>query len=79
MSTTTGNWTEISGGGAVYKRNKVEQSLRDIQTIGWVAKRHFGAETLHGLVDHGFLTEPEHEELSDQKLFDSSGSVSTEQ
>jgi [protein-PII] uridylyltransferase len=34
--------------------------LRDIQMIGWVAKRHFAAETLHDLVTHGFLTEPEH-------------------
>ena len=38
--------------------------LRDIQTIGWVAKRHFGVETLHGLVDHGFLTEDEYQRLS---------------
>nr|WP_242482148.1 [protein-PII] uridylyltransferase [Thiocystis violacea] len=37
--------------------------LRDIQMIGWVAKRHFAAETLHELVDHGFLTESEHEAL----------------
>ena len=37
--------------------------LRDIQMIGWVAKRHFGAETLHDLVDHGFLTEDEHRTL----------------
>jgi len=37
--------------------------LRDIQMIGWVAKRHFGAETLHDLVTHGFLTEDEHQAL----------------
>ena len=37
--------------------------LRDIQMVGWVARRHFGAQTLHGLVDHGFLTEHEHEQL----------------
>jgi [protein-PII] uridylyltransferase len=34
--------------------------LRDIQMIGWIAKRHFGAETLHDLVTRGFLTEDEH-------------------
>ncbi len=33
--------------------------LRDIQMIGWVAKRHFGARTLHDLVAHDFLTEDE--------------------
>jgi len=37
--------------------------LRDIQVIGWVAKRHFAAVTLHDLVTHGFLTEPEHQAL----------------
>ncbi len=37
--------------------------LRDIQTIGWVAKRHFGAETLHDLVIQHFLTEAEYQEL----------------
>lgn len=30
--------------------------LRDIQMIGWVAKRHFGVSTLAELVDHEFLT-----------------------
>ncbi|MDZ7826758.1 MAG: hypothetical protein U5R48_12955 [Gammaproteobacteria bacterium] len=33
--------------------------LRDIQMIGWVAKRHFNADTLHDLVGIGFLTEDE--------------------
>jgi [protein-PII] uridylyltransferase len=37
--------------------------LRDLQVIGWVAKRHFSADTLHDLVDHGFLTENEYHDL----------------
>jgi [protein-PII] uridylyltransferase len=37
--------------------------LRDIQVIGWVAKRHFGAATLHDLVEHRFLTEDEFKTL----------------
>lgn len=37
--------------------------LRDIQMIGWVVKRHFGAETLTELVAHGFLTETEYQQL----------------
>ncbi len=39
--------------------------LRDIQMVGWVAKRHFGAATLDALVGHGFLTEPEYRALVD--------------
>lgn len=37
--------------------------LRDIQMISWVAKRHFGVQTLQGLVEHGFLTSNEYEDL----------------
>ncbi len=37
--------------------------LRDIQMVGWVTHRHFGTSTLHGLVEHGFLSEREHEDL----------------
>jgi len=33
--------------------------LRDIQMIGWVAKRHFNANSLHDLVQEGFLLEDE--------------------
>lgn len=43
--------------------------LRDIQMIGWVAKRHFGAETLHDLVQHKFLTESEYQTLIDGQNF----------
>ncbi len=37
--------------------------LRDIQMIGWVAKRHFGGQTLDDLVGHGFLTPSEYKSL----------------
>lgn len=37
--------------------------LRDIQTIGWVAKRHFKADTLEQLVEHKYLTKNEFFEL----------------
>jgi len=43
--------------------------LRDIQMIGWVAKRHFGATTLHDLVKHKFLTEQEFNDLNDGQNF----------
>ncbi len=39
--------------------------LRDIQMVGWVAHRHFNTQSLHGLVDAGFLEE--HEYLTLQK------------
>jgi [protein-PII] uridylyltransferase len=39
--------------------------LRDIQTIGWVAKRQFRIKDLHDLVDHNFLTEAEYKTLAD--------------
>ena len=37
--------------------------LRDIQTIGWVAKRHFGVDTMAALVEHGFLNDREYRQL----------------
>ncbi len=43
--------------------------LRDIQVIGWVTKRHFGASTLHELVTNNFLTEKEYSTLIDGQNF----------
>lgn len=43
--------------------------LRDIQMIGWVAKRHFNAETLHDLIAHNFLTEEEYNNLWQGQCF----------
>ena len=43
--------------------------LRDIQMIGWVAKRHFGAQRLLDLTRHGFLTEVEYQALDRARAF----------
>ena len=43
--------------------------LRDIQTIGWVAKRHFGADSLDELVEHGFLARSELRKLKQAQAF----------
>jgi [protein-PII] uridylyltransferase len=43
--------------------------LRDIQTIGWVAKRHFGADSLDQLVEHDFLTRSELRKLKTAQSF----------
>lgn len=43
--------------------------LRDIQMIGWVAKRHFGVQTLDELVQHRFLTLQQLERLNDGQAF----------
>lgn len=43
--------------------------LRDIQMIGWVAKRHFGVNTLDELVEHQFLTPGQLQRLHDGQNF----------
>lgn len=37
--------------------------LRDLQTIGWIAKRHFHSADLEGLVSNGFLNIEEYTQL----------------
>ena len=44
-------------------------ALRDVQTISWVAIRHFGTGTLQALEDKGFLTEFEHNRLASSVNF----------
>jgi [protein-PII] uridylyltransferase len=43
--------------------------LRDIQTIAWVAKRHFGANTLDELATQNFLTPAELRRLKQAQAF----------
>jgi [protein-PII] uridylyltransferase len=43
--------------------------LRDIQMIGWVAKRHFGVTSLDELVQHNFLTPGQLQILNDGQEF----------
>jgi [protein-PII] uridylyltransferase len=43
--------------------------LRDLQMIGWVAKRHFGVKTLDELVDHEYLTTAQLAKLKSSQEF----------
>ncbi len=43
--------------------------LRDLQMIGWVAKRHFGTRILSELVTHNFLSQAEYETLSECQAY----------
>lgn len=43
--------------------------LRDIQMVGWVAKRHFGVQTLSDLVKHKFLTRGQVRRLEEGQEF----------
>ena len=44
-------------------------ALRDIQNIGWVAKRHFQDDSLSDLVERDFLTDAEYQTLIDGQDF----------
>ncbi len=37
--------------------------IRDLQTVIWVAKKHFNVQTLQQLISHGYLTHEEYQEL----------------
>ncbi len=43
--------------------------LRDIQTIGWVAKKHFKTRTMRELVAYQYLTEDEYQELMECEAY----------
>ncbi|MFC0268803.1 [protein-PII] uridylyltransferase [Kushneria aurantia] len=43
--------------------------LRDIQTVGWIAKRHFGADLIEELVARGFMTDSDLRIASQSRAF----------
>ncbi|MDP4528020.1 [protein-PII] uridylyltransferase [Alkalimonas delamerensis] len=43
--------------------------LRDIQTVGWVAKKHFQTRTMRELVAYQYLTEDEYQELMECEAY----------